>query len=355
MGLLATLTGWWWYLLAGGVVSASVGWLVVRNQVFHVMSPVRARDIHRTPTPRLGGVAVWLGILATAFVAIANGSGIQPLQWVGILGALGVVLCVGLLDDLADLAPKWQLLGQVVAGALLGVAGVGSVYVEVPWLRELLQAGRIEWGGVPIVLGLVLLTTIWFVVIANALNWFDSVDGLAGSMGGVILLILAVLAMRSAVPGAAGLALGSAAACMGILIWNWQPARVFLGSVGPLTIGLVVAVVSLLSGAKVATTVALLAIPLIDAVVVGVRRIVRGQRPWTADQTHLPHYLRRRGWSAAQISLSIAGASGLCGILALTVQGVRGKTLLVIGLALVMGLLLAILQKLDGTVRKRVL
>jgi UDP-GlcNAc:undecaprenyl-phosphate/decaprenyl-phosphate GlcNAc-1-phosphate transferase len=317
------------FLLTGLLYAAAVRWNIL-------MPPVRSRDVHAQRKPRIGGVAMWL-LAAGSLLYLATGPGPGTLNfgdgvggmsqaWWGIMAGLTVLLIVGLLDDIIGLSAVWQLGGQLAAGLTLVAGGVGVPFLRLPF-----------WGEIAISpVFSALFVVVWVVVIINAVNLFDGLDGLAGSLALTASVFLFILSLRLGFVGAATLSLIVMGCAAGFLPWNWHPSKLFMGTVGSQLLGFLLATIAIISGAKVATAVLVLGIPLFDAVSVVVRRLLAGESPFKADQRHLHHRLLHLGFSIPSVVLITNLLAITFGILALSTQQANEKGMLTLGLICLM-------------------
>jgi len=302
------------------VVSALVTYVatpVMRFLAFRVgaVTAVRDRDVHKVPTARLGGVAIYLGLVAGIAVASAipflgRVFEVSGAAW-AVLGGAGLVCLLGIVDDIYDLDWMAKLAGQVFAAWILAWGGVQLVTVPI--------------AGVTIASSpLSLAATMISVVIAiNAVNFVDGLDGLAAGMiaiGGSAFFLYTYVLARDASSGdyssLATLVLASlVGACLGFLPHNVHPARIFMGDSGAMVLGLTMAAAAIIvtgqvdpeivkhRGALVPAFVPIVlplmvvAVPLADMVLAVVRRTLRGDSPWAPDAHHLHHRLLRFGHS----------------------------------------------------------
>jgi len=298
------------------------------------------RRVHTTPVPRSGGVAVFLAFVFGVTLSFSLGVERFPSEVERIallLAASALIVGFMLYDDALGLSPKIKLLVQI------GVA----LIVVLPRLQGRAHGIVIDQFNAPHV-GLVTLpvgiamafTVFWIVGMMNTVNWLDGLDGLASS---VALVACAVLFAHtyfwprnnpqftiSLLP----LALG--AAIIGFLPFNWHPARIILGDAGANFLGLALAVLSIIGGAKIATALLALGLPVLDVAWVIVYRTVHGQSPLTADRGHLHHRLLDQGWSQARIVGFVAGVSAVFGTLALILPSREAKLLAMLILGLVL-------------------
>jgi Fuc2NAc and GlcNAc transferase len=266
-----------------------------------------ARSSHAAVTPRSGGLAVLLGLLSATAVIPGLWVGRATLAWLA--GAL-IVAAMGLLDDRFGLPAGPRLAVQAVAAAPVVAATHGFERLPLPAPLDL------ALGPLAVPLALV-----WIVGVVNFYNFMDGIDGLAGLQGLVTAAALA-LALRAEAPAAATVAGTLAAACAGFLIFNWQPASVFLGDAGSGLVGYTLATLPLLVARErrseaVALTGVSLLLFLADATFCLARRILRGERWYEAHREHLYQRWVRSGAAHAQVSLRLGTAALLITALAL--------------------------------------
>ncbi|MDD2987879.1 MAG: glycosyltransferase family 4 protein [Zoogloea sp.] len=317
------------------VLAFGVAWGVTRaccrpGAWLYFLDQPNERSLHVTPTPRTGGVGVMAGLLAGwALVALA-GLGSLPLA-AALTGAGGLAL-VGLADDRFGLSARLRLLAQLlVAGAYLALLGPAG--------------GGLEW----LALGLGL---VWM---GNLYNFMDGSDGLAGGMA---LFGFAAFAVAAALAGQAGLALvctGVAAAAAGFLVFNFHPARIFMGDVGSVPLGFLAGALGLAgreSGAWPLWFPLLVFAPFIlDATVTLLRRALRGERIWQAHRTHYYQRLVQMGLGhrrTALLAYALMAGTGGAGVLALPL----GFSLQCIIITMCVSLHLALGYRIDSAWRR---
>ncbi len=258
---------------------------------------------HPSPTPLLGGVAIYLAMAAGAVAGAALGT--DP-TWTLAATAAGatIVFVLGLLDDLKDLPVGPRLLVQLAAAAM-----------------PVLASAATGLGAVPLVLSIP-LSLLWITGITNAFNLLDNMDGLAAGLGSLTAMMLAILALATRPPDLLVPALGGA--CLGFLLYNFPPARVFMGDSGSLLIGFVLATAALplaTGRGRLGDVVAVAAIfflPLLDTSVVVVSRLRRGKNPLrTPGRDHLSHRLARKGLGPRATILALYAVAAAAGTLGL--------------------------------------
>jgi UDP-GlcNAc:undecaprenyl-phosphate GlcNAc-1-phosphate transferase len=288
----------WGALVAFAVVvllTPAVGGMA---RLLGVVDSPGGRRLNRRPVPRLGGVALFLGIFVPALAFLPLGRETRGL----LLGA-AVAVTVGAVDDFRGLHWYEKLVGQVLAAAIPTGFGIWVDRFTFPFLGiHSLPAGV----GVP-------LTILWIVAIMNMVNFLDGLDGLAAGVAAIAGLTFAVIALSLGKPDAAILSAIVFGACVGFLRHNFYPARIFMGDSGALLLGFVLATISVQGLLKTAATVALffpllvLAVPIVDTTFVVLRRIKHGERVFEGDQAHLHHRFLRRGFSQPRAAYTIWG------------------------------------------------
>ena len=307
------------------------------------------RRLQREAIPRMGGIAIAAGIAAGAVLP----SLIIWQRWVerarsvqSSLLFLGTVLVflIGLADDVVGLSYIQRFLVQIVAavGVVSGGWSFGHIYV--PLWREL-DLGF--WGGV--------VTVLWIVGVTNAINFLDGLDGLAGGVAAIIATSLLIFAWIQGNALTVVLMSAIVGACLGFLRHNWAPARIYMGDSGSLTLGFLLAVMSLHASMKGAATVAILVpilalgLPVIDTLLVMAVRFIekpqgsllrRFARMFHADRNHIHHLMARAALGRKQIVLLIYFVAASFCAMALVVAVRRSAAL---GSALVMVEVLVVL------------
>jgi UDP-GlcNAc:undecaprenyl-phosphate/decaprenyl-phosphate GlcNAc-1-phosphate transferase len=254
------------------------------------------RRLNRRPVPRLGGLALFLGVFVPALAFLHLGRETRGL----LLGA-AVAVTVGAIDDFRGLRWFEKLGGQLVAAAIPTGFGIWVDRFTLPFIGIHSLPG---WLGVP-------LTVLWIVAIMNMVNFLDGLDGLAAGVAAIAGLTFAVIALSLAKPDAAVMSAIVFGACLGFLRHNFYPARIFMGDSGALLLGFVLAAVSVQGLLKTAATVALffpllvLAVPIVDTTFVVFRRLKHGEKVFEGDQAHLHHRFLRRGFSQPRAAITI--------------------------------------------------
>lgn len=280
--------------------------------------PSGGRKIHHLPIPLWGGLGIGLALLLILLVRTP-----LNLQLSGFAVSLLILMIGGALDDRYDLPPVAQFLFPLAACAVAVLTGTNIVHIT-------------NWqGGAPIELGWwgSALAFAWLLTVTYAMKFMDGLDGLVTGQTVIGSCLIGLLALTTTYfqPEVALLAAIVAGAFLGFLPINFQPAKQFLGESGATMAGFTLGFLSILGGAKLATGLMALGLPLMDAALVVAGRIIRGAPPWKGDNTHLHFKLIRAGLSQRQAVLLIWSVSAAVGLAALTLQSI-GKALLVLGL-----------------------
>jgi UDP-N-acetylmuramyl pentapeptide phosphotransferase/UDP-N-acetylglucosamine-1-phosphate transferase len=290
--------------------------------------------------PRIGGMPVLIAFLfgITASFSFDVMRFPSEVERVALLCAGGTIVAVLMLaDDAAGLSARTKLVIQIAAAAL----------IVLPRLRGPLHGISIDQFNIPVA-GQVSLpvalaipfTILWFVGMMNTLNWADGVDGLAGSITLVAasIMFLHTYFWPSDDPQftISILPLVLAATMVGFLPFNWNPAKVMLGDSGSNFLGCMLAGISIIGGAKLATALLVLGLPVLDVAFVIAQRGVTRKPLATGDMSHLHHRLIRRGWSESQVVLTVSCVSLAFGLLALVLPNREAKLM---AMAILTGLL----------------
>lgn len=256
--------------------------------------PTDARRLHRRPIPRLGGVAIYIGIVIPA-LALGHHHGF----WGIMLGAT-LMLGLGLLDDVHALHPGVKMAGLVAIAAVPVSFGIRIDHVTLP----LLGVFNLGWWSV-------LVTVLWVVAIANIVNFIDGMDGLAAGFCAIAALTFAILSASLSHPDAAAISAIVAGASVGFLRYNFHPASIIMGDCGALMLGYLLATIAIQGVLKTAAAVSLvfplvvLALPILDTSFVILKRMKYGQPIYQADRSHFHHRFASIGFGQRRTALTL--------------------------------------------------
>ncbi|MGB3300012.1 MAG: MraY family glycosyltransferase [Phormidesmis sp.] len=289
------------------------------------------RKVHSQPMVRLGGVAIFMGVLVSLLAVWFTGGFLSadglPLDPVADHSIWGVTLggvaffAIGLIDDLFGLSALSRLIMQVIVASMAWYVGVDIAFLSLPWSESgITQLPHfISW----------IVTVFWLVGMANAINWIDGLDGLAAGVSGIAAVVMTVVALYMQQPAAALVAAALAGGSLSFLRYNFNPAQIFMGDGGAYFIGFTLAGVGIIGLVKGITTVAVvlpsltLAIPILDMSAVILLRMRQGLSPFVADKRHLHHRLLKAGFSHRFTVLFIYALSLWVGSLAMAFSGFR--------------------------------
>jgi len=258
-------------------------------------------------------------------LSVAVGRGQHPILGI-LLGAI-VIVAVGLLDDVKDLKPSYQmlaLLGGGLIAALLGarIEGVTNPFAPLPTDQQAYSAKN--WIELPLWFSLV-VTMVWVFLVAKTFDFLDGLDGLAAGVCAIAATTMGLMAAAGGKPdfAVAILAAALAGASFGFLRHNYNPASIFMGTAGAQFLGFILAMLAIVGTFKIQAAISLivpplvLGVPLFDALYVVGRRILQGKNPTAADKTHIHHRLRARGLSVQKAVWAVYGLTATCCVLAL--------------------------------------
>lgn len=287
--------------------------------------------VHFRTVPRAGGLPIFIALVISILLFIPLSAKI-----VGILSGLSVLLIIGLLDDrYPNFSPYTRLGLLFLAAAFPVLSGIHINFVTNPffWMNTYIQLDQNIFIAN-------FLSFIWIVTITQVINWSKGVDGQMPGITLVGALTLGFLSYKFYAQGdlnqlsAVIMFMIVAGSSLGFLIYNWYPAKIFPGFSGSTILAFMLAVLSIMSGAKLATAILVLGIPSADFIYTFFRRILEGKSPVWGDRGHLHHKLLDLGWSHARISLFYILGSAILGILALSID-FRSKAFLVLGVLVV--------------------
>jgi UDP-GlcNAc:undecaprenyl-phosphate/decaprenyl-phosphate GlcNAc-1-phosphate transferase len=315
--------------------ATSRGWLV---------TPSLERHLHRTPLPRLGGVAIFSAFLLSTGLALAGGifsanvALSMPLHGVlTILGPAFLVFLLGVYDDVHPVGPYVKFGVQGIAATILFAGGLRILDLPV-----LFGARHFPWyASLP-------LTIIWVLAITNAFNLIDGLDGLAAGSALFSTMVVFVAALVANSPLVSIMTLALAGAILGFLRFNFNPATIFLGDSGSLFIGFMLSALALRGAEKSSTTIAVaipivsFGLPILETGLSIVRRFVSGRPVFTADRDHIHHKLLQMGMSHRRAVIVLYAVSAVFALLSLFLLLPTGSALALVLTVLGIGVWLGV-------------
>lgn len=318
--------------------------MIMFAKKFHLIDDPKTHKhpgiVHTKPTPRGGGVAMALGIVIASIFFLP----LEKSLFLILLGGM-VTVIVGVLDDKYDLSPYVRFVSNFLVASLPVIGGISVLFITNP-----LGSGVISFehfvlpfglfGKETIVLVADLLSLVWIVWTMNMLNWSTGVNGQMPGIAVIAALTIGILSLRfspldQANVTTAKLSFIVAASALAFLPFNFPKARIFPGYSGTI-IGFMLAVLSILSGAKVATALLVMGVPTIDALFTILRRISQKRSPFRGDRGHLHHLLIKRGFKVWQIAMLYWGFSAILGATALILSS-QQKLFAIIVLGIIIG------------------
>jgi UDP-GlcNAc:undecaprenyl-phosphate GlcNAc-1-phosphate transferase len=278
-------------------------------------------------------MAAYLAGLALVYLLLPP-TGDDALRLRGVVLGSMVLLLGGLIDDRWDLSP-WAQFAIQIGGAMIAVSHI--IFIEVftnplsgeeVWLSSRFPAATI--------------TVIWIVALINTVNWLDGLDGLAAGVGTIAALLFAWHSYRLGQEAVAAFPLALAGALLGFLPYNFAPARIFLGTAGAYVLGYNLATLAILSPAKIATALLVLAVPIIDGAWRVIDRLRHGRSPFYGDRGHLHFRLVDQGVPVRRIVLGYYAVSLTFGLVAIFAPGLMKLVILLLLGAMVMAALIGI-------------
>ena len=393
---LANLSSDLLLLLCGCVCAFLLSYIFILGIIllFRKTGWVRPAEPGRSPdrVPRLGGLGIYLAFVIASLIFYINTPDLSQkesaIYWLFLIGS-ALLIIVHAYDDVKPLKPLSKLLVQTLAviiimgpfinnmgpffqgpqanwfnaqfnGVLLfGFSNpfqtVPVVTPGLPWYQQPVITlfispppgafPDISWLAIPAVL----FTWFWMVGMMNTVNLIDGVDGLAGGVVAITGIFITLISWRMEQYTIAILAAIFTGAILGFLLHNWNPSRIIMGDSGSQFLGIGLAVLSIMGGAKVALALMVLGIPILDVAVVMINRVRRGQSPLHYDTTHLHHRLKATGLSPRQICYLFYAFTAFFGVLALNLLPIYK----LVGIALVIVTMVVVILWIDYRQRQR--
>ncbi len=279
-------------LIVGIIMLPIIRAVAARLHLYDSSGPLK---IHTQPIPRLGGAALTLALMAGMLV---SGISVFP-SWATFSLALATIWATSLVDDLRGLSPRVRLAAQLGAAFLLWQSG---------WRLPISGSTALDLAA----------TCLFVAIFVNAFNMLDGADGLAGGVAGIVALGYIVL-FRGAVTSLGSVVAWSVlGSCMGFLLFNFPPAKIFMGDSGSTVLGFVIAFLGLdfyhshnVPSPRLLVPLVFAGLPLLDVLFAVLRRLRKGASPFAGDRRHFYDLLLQRGWSARRVAFCSYAATGV--------------------------------------------
>lgn len=293
-------------LIATAIATPIAVWLAPKIGAMDI--PKDNRRVHKHPIPRFGGIAIYCGIL-TAFVALSP----LTVQTRGLLIGASFILIVGIIDDRIGMKPIVKLICQIAAAFILWISDVRITVFTNPFSGNILT--------IPVWISFI-ITIFWIVGITNTINLIDGLDGLAAGITFIASLAVAYTAYIKDMHETLALVLAIAGACLGFLIYNFYPAKIFMGDAGSMLLGYLMSSVSLIGIApsksamlfSTIVPVLILALPIFDTAFAIIRRVANHKPIMQADKGHIHHRIMAMGFGQRRTALALYSISAIMGV-----------------------------------------
>lgn len=336
MSLQSTMLLLGTFCVACGVTALLMPWVMWLSERRGWVQQPGGRRLHARPTSNIGGVAIYGGFVAAllltfAFEPLLPRSGFERLRLLLLLAGGTLIFLVMWRDDIVELPPLPKFIAQIAAaliavgpylwdhtrypdveGRLTEARGIVLTAFKFPFIDQISLWNLSPWLAI-------IATVFWIGWMTNTINWSDGIDGLAGGVSLIAALALALNALRQPQPQItiALLPLALAGASAGFLLFNFPPARIFMGDCGAEFLGYVLGVSAIIGGAKLATVLLVLGVPILDVIWLIISRILSGRSPAQSGRDHLHLRLRDLGFTPRQVVLfyyALSASFGLIGI-----------------------------------------
>lgn len=284
--------------IAALVASLLITPLVIKFAIkFGAVDKPNQRKVHSEIMPRLGGLAIFIGVIVGYFVG-----GLYNEKITGITVGAIIIIITGVLDDKYELSAKYKLLGQLLAAAAVVGSGLTIDHLTIPFL-----------GTYDVGMWTYPITVFWIVAITNAINLIDGLDGLSAGISAIVIATIAFMAGVAGKPLILMLSLILLGSTLGFLYHNFHPAKIFMGDTGALFLGYSISILSLLGLYKSVTLfsfvvpIIILGVPVFDTTFAIIRRVVNKKPISAPDKSHLHHRLLALGLSHRKTVLCIYG------------------------------------------------
>lgn len=317
-------------LLGSLLLSAICTWLLIRYRgSVGLDTPDQHRKLHDAPVSRLGGLGIFITLCAGFLVMELRFSDFLS-RWAPVIVSNCIIFAIGFADDVRPLGARLKLVGQLGTATILYALGVSIDELSNPFGEGHIVLG---WWSLPV-------TLLWFIAVPNIVNLIDGMDGLATGFGLFLCITLAFVGHYSDKPEVVTVSMIMGGALAGFLIFNFPPARIFLGDGGAYLLGFFIASVTVFTSSKGSVVAALLVVivalgvPILDTLFAIIRRGLMGVPIFRADAEHIHHRLILLGFSKARALIAIYTVCLVLSLVGMSIFWSRGLSLPIAGAAL---------------------
>lgn len=323
-------------------IAAAIGAVLILFGKKSIFSSDRTSDrhIHRHGISRFGGAALILAFVVTIFL---DKRLVMTLPLAGVLAASGAILVFGIIDDIKQLSWKTQLFFQIAVVSFVYFLGVRLDYLSNPFGGIFVLDSSIGY-----LVGFI-IAIVWVVLLINSMNWVDGVDGISAGIAFISGVTIFLLSLRPEVnqPPIGIIAAAFLGGLAAFFLLNFNPAKILAGTSGSMFMGFILAVLAIFSGAKIATTLLVLTIPVIDALWVIGERLKAKKSIFSADSRHLHHKLLKLGWSQKKICILYCAITTLIAFISLNTKDFSKAVVFFLFCVFMLGILFAVSKKAD--------
>ncbi|HRH23306.1 MAG TPA: MraY family glycosyltransferase [Candidatus Magasanikbacteria bacterium] len=320
------------YFIAAFIISVVItGIVAVIMRRFGIIDQPReknSRKIHTRAVALGGGFALYLTFFLLVFIGWFFQREASALfdsrSIIGLFIGSTILMIGGIIDDKYTIRPRYQIIAPIVACIMIIIFGVGPDVISNPW-GGVIDLSVIQWSFPPlihIVLFADILVFVWLFGMMFTTKFLDGLDGLVAGVVAIAAIVMYLVSVQPQWydPTVAFLSIIFAGTCLGFLVWNFNPAKIFLGEGGSLMTGFILGCLAIISKSKIAVTVMVVGIPMIDVIRVIVARMRKGKSVYIGDREHLHYRLLESGLSHRQSVLLLYAISSLFGMIALFLQ-----------------------------------
>ena len=317
----------------------------------------RGRHQHQAPTPLLGGLSIFVAFFGVAAIygGYLTATNLNLWHWLGVFVGALVLIIGGWLDDKYELKPHYQIIFPLLAVIAVVLGGIGIEKVTNPlggFLHlDTWQIPLFKWAGEMHYFMVIAdsFTILWLLGMIYTTKLLDGVDGLVTGIASIASIIIFIFTQteRYFQPDVSLAAIILAGACLGFLVYNWNPAKIFLGESGSMLLGFLLGVLSIISGGKIAIALLIMGLPILDVIWTIIRRLAHKKNPFASpDRKHLHFLLLDSGLGVKKTVLVFYAFAAIFGLSALFLQS-RGKLIALAVLGVIMIVMTGVFYYLD--------